>query len=71
MNTAPQVPGCLPNGFKDESILTLAQFAVWQQITLRKVRAMAMKGFRGLIVRGRKDKGVHIGTWKEFNIKRR
>ena len=42
----PQIPGCLPQGYDLDSLLTPEQFAVWRQLAESTVRAMlpTMKG---------------------------
>lgn len=68
MPTPPQIPGCLPEGFNEQSLLTVGQFAVWQQKSERSVRekinAAALKGVSGS---GRSAR-IHVGTYSHFHV---
>jgi hypothetical protein len=57
----PQVPGCLPQGYDDNSLLTLPQFAKWKQISLKTVRKrLAITA--GLVRHSREDCRIHVKT---------
>lgn len=57
----PQRPGCLPEGYDENSLLTLPQYARWKQISLKTVRKR-LPFTPGLIRHSRKDQRVHVGT---------
>jgi hypothetical protein len=57
----PQRPGCLPEGYDENSLLTLPQFAMWKQISLKTVRKR-LPFTPGLIRHNRKDLRVHVKT---------
>jgi hypothetical protein len=57
----PQQPGCLPEGYGENSLLTLPQFARWKQISLKT----AIKRFSitpGRVQHSIRDRRVHVGT---------
>jgi len=64
----PQVPGCLPEGFTTDSLLTVEQFAIWRQQKVdtfrRKIAAGAVKGVSGHGSGAR----VHVGTYLHFHV---
>jgi hypothetical protein len=63
-----QSPGCLPKGFGLDSLLTISQFAVWQQRTICWVRAH-MRAIPGFIVESREHVVVHPRTYLEKRLK--
>jgi hypothetical protein len=60
-NNIPQVPGCLPQGYDENSLLTVEQFARWKQISVRTARdRLAMTP--GLIRHSSRDQRIHVKT---------
>ncbi len=66
--TISQIPGCLPVGYDDHSLLTVKQFALWWQIPLRTARA-ALPLTKGVIRRTREDVRIHPATYLELSLK--
>lgn len=64
----PQKVGCLPDGYDENSLLTLPQFAKWKQISLKTVRKR-LPFTPGLIRHSRKDQRVHVGTHLKKTLK--
>jgi hypothetical protein len=69
-NPVPQIPGCLPNGYTLDSLLTIPQFAIWQQISEVTVRRM-LANLPGVIKRSRENIRIHPRTYLEMSVKRR
>ena len=67
--TIPQKPGCLPEGYDENSYLTLAQFAKWKQQSLGTVRRRATI-IPGLVRHSRQDIRVHVKTHLNKVLKR-
>lgn len=67
--TAKQIPGCLPEGFDLDSLLTVEQFAMWRQKDPRSVRD-EMPLTPGRIVTSRKDIRIHPRTYLERTVKK-
>jgi len=66
----PQIPGCLPQGYDENSLLTLPQFAKWKQISLKTAKK------RWPITPGRvqhsiRDRRVHVKTYLAGVVKAR
>lgn len=65
----PQTPGCLPQGYDGNSLLTLDQFAVWKQISMKTVRKR-LAITPGLVKHSRKDQRIHVATHLDKVLKR-
>jgi len=63
-----QLPGCLPTGYDLDSLLTVAQFAVWRQKSEDVVRD-ELPSTKGVISRNRKDVRIHPRTYLEKAMK--
>jgi hypothetical protein len=57
----PQVPGCLPEGYDENSLLTVEQYACWKQISVRTARDR-LANTPGLIRHSRRDQRIHVKT---------
>jgi hypothetical protein len=68
MNAPKQTAGNLPDGFGLDSLLTVEQFAVWQQCTICWVREH-MSAFPGFIVETREHVRFHPRTYLEKKLK--
>lgn len=67
-SNVPQIPGCLPEGYDENSLLTPEQFAVWTQISIRTVRnRLAITA--GLVRRSRRDQRIHVKTYLTRSLK--
>jgi hypothetical protein len=58
----PQIPGCLPQGYDENSLLTVKQFAIWKQISLKTVRKR-LAITPGLVQHSREDRRIHVKTY--------
>jgi hypothetical protein len=65
-----QLPGCLPKGFDLDSLLTVEQFAVWQQVAESTARA-ALASMNGVVRRSREWVRIHPRTYLELSLKRK
>ena len=65
-----QVPGCLPEGYGLDSLLTPKQFAVWRQITVGTVRAR-LPTMPGVVAESRLDLRVHPRSYLDGRLARR
>jgi hypothetical protein len=70
MNSVPQPSGCLPAGFDMDSLLTVEQFAAWQQTPVKTVRKR-LSWMPGVIRTSRKNIRVHPRTYLELSLKGR
>ena len=66
----PQRPGCLPEGYDMDSMLTITQFAVWQQVGVQTARAALAGSMKGVLKRSREWCRVHPRTFLEMNHKK-
>lgn len=57
----PQVWGCLPEGYNDNSLLTLPQFARWKQISVKTAKKR-WPHTPGRVQHSVRDRRVHVGT---------
>lgn len=64
-----QIPGCLPQGFDLDSLLTVEQFAVWRQKDARSVRD-EMPRTPGRVKTSRKDIRIHPRTYLEKAVRK-
>ena len=62
MTPTPQLPGCLPEGYTLDSMLTPQQFCVWQGITTRWWSARR-KTLPGVHVQSRQHIRIHPRTY--------
>lgn len=60
-NNVPQIPGCLPQGYDENSMLTPEQYAKWKQISIRTVRNR-LPITPGLVKHSRRDQRIHVKT---------
>jgi hypothetical protein len=60
-NHVPQIPGCLPEGYDENSLLTPMQFAIWKQISMKTVRKR-LPITPGLVRHSRRDQRIHMKT---------
>ena len=67
--SVPQRPGCLPDGYDLDSMLTVGQFAVWQQVGYDTALA-AHHSMKGVFKRSREWRRVHPRTFLEVNTKK-
>ena len=63
-----QNPGCLPRGYTLDSMLTVGQFATWQQKSVRWVRAR-LPIVPGVIRESRQHVRIHPRTYLELRLK--
>jgi hypothetical protein len=63
MFSPEQKPGCLPEGFGLDSMLTPEQFATWQQAPIIAVRRRLIGGMPGAIKESRKCFRIHPRTY--------
>jgi hypothetical protein len=68
MKSTPQLPGTLPKGYDLDSLLTVAQFAVWQQVAESTARS-ALASCKGVIRRSREWVRIHPRTFLEGSVK--
>jgi hypothetical protein len=59
-----QLPGNLPEGVNDATMLTVAQFALWQQVPERTVRRRLTK-IPGVQRVSQKSVSIHLKTYIE------
>jgi|GEM_PF-2827795 len=65
---AEQLPGCLPEGYTLDSLLTVSQFAIWRQISpLTASRKFDVTA--GAIKSGQVDRRIHPRTFLELSTK--
>jgi hypothetical protein len=57
----PQVLGCLPQGYDENSMLTVEQFACWKQISVKTARKR-LPITAGLVRHSRRDQRIHVKT---------
>ena len=57
----PQRVGCLPEGYDENSLLTVAQFAAWKQISVKTARKR-LPITPGLVRHSRRDQRIHVKT---------
>ena len=69
-NQPEQIPGCLPRGYDRDSLLTVEQFAIWRQTSIRTARA-ALPITKGVIRRSRQDVRIHPRGYLELSLKKR
>jgi hypothetical protein len=67
-NLPKQIPGCLPQGYDQDSLLTVEQFALWRQLAVSTVRAM-IPTMKGVLRRTREDVRIHVRTYLAANVK--
>lgn len=60
-NKVPQRPGCLPEGYNEHSQLTVPQYAVWKQLSVKTVRKKLLL-IPGLVNNSKRDQRIHVGT---------
>jgi len=65
----PQIPGCLPQGYDENSMLTLPQFAIWRQISLKTARRRQAIT-PGLDRKSERDVRIHVKSYLARAIKR-
>ena len=65
-----QIPGCLPEGYDLDSLLTLEQFAIWRQVSVSTVRN-ELPLTKGVIKWSREDVRIHPRTHLEAHVKRK
>lgn len=70
MNDARQTPGCLPEGYTEDSLLTVPQFALWVGLVERVVRKK-LPNLPGVIRRSERDVRIHPRTYLAGAIKRK
>lgn len=63
-----QLPGCLPDGFTLDSLLTVEQFAIWRQKSVDRVRR-ELPVTKGVIGSSMKDRRIHPRTYLERSVK--
>jgi len=70
MTSPEQKPGCLPEGYTMDSMLTPEQFAIWQQITpvIARDRIPSMPG---AVIESRKCVRIHPRTYLAAKLGRR
>ena len=66
----PQRPGCLPEGYDLDSMLTITQFAVWQQVGVQTARAALAGSMKGVLKRSREWWRIHPRTFLDMNHKK-
>ncbi|MDE2106338.1 MAG: hypothetical protein KGL39_54465 [Patescibacteria group bacterium] len=64
----PKIPGSLPRGYTLDSLLTVDQFAKWQQVADSTARS-AMPTMKGVIRRSREWQRIHPRTYLELTLK--
>jgi len=69
MSASLQISGCLPDGFGMDSMLTVEQFAAWQQMELATVRKL-LPTMAGVVKRSRKNIRIHPRTYLETSLNR-
>lgn len=57
----PQIPGCLPQGYDENSLLTVPQFAIWKQISMKTARKR-LPITPGLVKHSRRDQRIRVKT---------
>lgn len=67
MNATKQIPGCLPEGFGPDSMLTVEQFAIWRQEKAAAVRKRLMI-MAGVDRTNRKAVRIHPRTFLDKTI---
>ncbi len=65
----PQIPGCLPEGYNEDSLLTVEQFAKWKQLSVKTVRKK-LPITPGVAGHSRRDKRIHVRTHLNKVLKR-
>jgi hypothetical protein len=65
----PQTPGCLPDGYDEDSLLTLEQFALWKQLKPKTV-LKRLPLFPRLIRHSKRDIRFHVKTHLDKVLKR-
>jgi len=65
MTTPRQRSGCLPPGYNLDSLLTVAQFAVWRQVSEETARAHIGARLVPAITHSRVDIRIHPRTYLE------
>jgi len=66
----PQIRGCLPEGYDEQSMLTVDQWALWQQVPRAKAGRL-LATMKGVVRRSRKDVKIHVKTNLELSLKKR
>jgi hypothetical protein len=69
MNAPKQAAGNLPDGFGPDSLLTVEQFAAWDQCSVRQVFQRIKDGMPGVLYEGRKHIRIHPRTYLEKRLK--
>ena len=57
----PQIPGCLPQGYDENSMLTIEQYATWKQMSVRTIRKR-LPIIPGFVQHSRRDQRIHVKT---------
>lgn len=68
MKKIPQIPGALPRGYNLDSLLTVEQFAIWQQVAESTARG-ALASMKGVVRRSREWVRIHPRTFLELTLK--
>jgi hypothetical protein len=63
-----QLPGCLPNGFTLDSLLTREQFCIWRGVSLEWLKAR-IGLLPGMVNESRQNPRVHPRTYLEKSTK--
>jgi hypothetical protein len=66
---SPQLPGCLPEGYSLDSLLSVEQFAIWQQVAETTARRHLFT-MPGVVRRSRGWVRIHPRTFLEFSLKK-
>lgn len=61
-----QIPGCLPAGFTDESLLTEAEFCVWMRVS-RSWLVSRINKMEGVVKFSKRTRRIHPKTFKAKN----
>jgi hypothetical protein len=64
----PQIPGCLPQGYDNNSLLSPEQFAKWQGWSLRTTRRK-WPLLPGRVFHGQRGQRIHVGTYLAEAVK--
>ena len=62
-----QIPGCLPRGYTLDSLLTVAQFCAWRQVSASWFRARRKK-LPGVIRESRETVVIHPRTYLDKRL---
>ena len=64
-----QIRGALPRGYDLDSLLTVEQFAAWQQVSAETARS-ALAGMKGVIRRSQKWVRIHPRSFLQLTLAR-